>query len=335
MARRRVAADAEGAIIATYFAPLAARAPGAFGLVDDCAALTPTPGHDLVLKTDPIREGVHFPADADAADIAWKAVAVNVSDLVAKGARPVGYLMALSFPDAPTARWFKRFARGLREAQDAFGITLYGGDTDRAPGPMSVAVTAFGEVQTGKMVQRATATPGDRVFVSGTLGDAALGLALVQRPMAALDMRLLSHHCDQVMARYDRPTPRVALAPLLVAHASASMDLSDGLLKDAGRMANAAGVALTLDAARLPLSEAMTRALAANPQRMRDVVAHGDDYEVLFTVPPARVTAMQKDAAALAFRVTDIGVVAPGAGAVIAGPDGKALAFERTGYEHF
>ncbi|MEQ1649246.1 MAG: thiamine-phosphate kinase, partial [Hyphomicrobiaceae bacterium] len=201
MAKRRAAADGEGVLIATYFAPLAADAPGAFSLLDDCAALTPTPGHDLILKTDPIREGVHFFSDADAADIAWKALAVNVSDLVAKGARPVGYVMALSFPEEPSARWLKKFAAGLKAAQTAFGLTLLGGDTDRAPGPLSVAITAFGEVPAGKMVQRGTARVGDRVFVSGTLGDAALGLALVKRPLAAIEMRLLSHQCDFVMDR--------------------------------------------------------------------------------------------------------------------------------------
>jgi thiamine-monophosphate kinase len=278
---------------------------------------------------------VHFFADADAADIAWKALAVNVSDLIAKGARPVGYVMALSFPDEPSARWLKRFAAGLKSAQAAFGLTLLGGDTDRAPGPLSVAITAFGEVPTGRMVQRGTARVGDRVFVSGTLGDAALGLALVKRPLAAIELRLLSHQCDFVLDRYDRPTPRVALAPLLLAYASASMDISDGLLKDARRMADASGVALALQAEALPLSDAMARALAANPARMRDVVAHGDDYEVLFTVPEAGVATFLAAAQALPFRVTEIGVVTKGAGAVIADADGTPLIFEKSGYEHF
>src|SRR6476620_6391259 len=167
----------EEAII-RLLAPLAQGAPGALGLEDDCALLAPAPGSELVLKTDPVAEGVHFLADDAPEDIAWKALAVNVSDLAAKAARPLGYLMALSFPEPPGVAWLARFAAGLQAAQSAFGCHLLGGDTDRRPGPLTITITIVGEVETGRMVRRATARPGDALFVSGTLGDAALGLLL-------------------------------------------------------------------------------------------------------------------------------------------------------------
>src|SRR5438552_6732719 len=171
----------EEAII-RLLAPLARGAPGAFGLEDDCALITPAPGTELVLKTDPVAEGVHFLADDAPEDIAWKALAVNVSDLAAKAARPLGYLMALSFPEAPTARWLARFAAGLQAAQASFGCHLLGGDTDRRPGPLTISISIVGEVEAGRMVRRGTARPGEALFVSGSLGDAALGLALRKNP---------------------------------------------------------------------------------------------------------------------------------------------------------
>ena len=143
-------------------APLARGAPGALGLEDDCALIAPAPGSELVLKTDPVAEGVHFLADDAPEDIAWKALAVNVSDLAAKAARPLGYLMALSFPEAPTADWVTRFAAGLEAAQASFGCHLLGGDTDRRPGPLTISITVIGEVEAGRMVRRGTARPGER-----------------------------------------------------------------------------------------------------------------------------------------------------------------------------
>src|SRR5262245_48460657 len=160
----------EEAIIA-LLAPLTEGDPAAFGLKDDCALVTPPPGTDLVLKTDPVAEGVHFLPGDPAGDIAWKALAVNVSDLAAKGARPLGYLMALSFPEAPAGAWMAGFVEGLRAAQAAFGCHLLGGDTDRRPGPLSISITAIGSVPRGSMVPRGSARPGDVLFVSGTIGD--------------------------------------------------------------------------------------------------------------------------------------------------------------------
>src|SRR5215470_15707593 len=217
-------------------APLAIGAPGAFGLADDCALLAVEGGVQLVLKTDPVAEGVHFFGDDAPEDIGWKALAVNASDLAAKAARPLGYLMALSFPEAPRAAWLKGFAAGLEAAQTAFGCHLLGGDTDRRPGPLTITITILGTVAARGMVRRGTAKPGDVLFVSGTLGDAALGLALRKDGTLAPRWGLAPDAVKHLIHRFLRPQPRLALAGALRAHASAAMDVSDGLAKDLARM---------------------------------------------------------------------------------------------------
>ncbi|HSR81665.1 MAG TPA: thiamine-phosphate kinase, partial [Hyphomicrobiaceae bacterium] len=262
-------------------APLTSDAPGAFGLADDCALIGLEPGTQLVLKTDPVAEGVHFFADDAPEDIAWKALAVNASDLAAKAARPLGYLMALSFPEAPTTAWFKRFAAGLKAAQTAFGCRLLGGDTDRRPGPITITITILGTVADSGMVRRGTAQPGDVLFVSGTLGDAFLGLAL--RKDAALSDRwgLAREEVQHLIQRFLRPQPRLALASALRAHASAAMDLSDGLAKDLARMCGASGCAGSVRLADVPLSAAAAKAAVADHTLVVGMVTSGDDYEVL------------------------------------------------------
>jgi thiamine-monophosphate kinase len=326
--------EGEEAII-TVLAPLAAGAPGAFGLEDDCALITPAPDTELVLKTDPVAEGVHFLAGDAPEDVGWKALAVNVSDLAAKAARPLGYLMALSFPQAPTREWLESFTAGLAEAQAHFGCHLLGGDTDRRPGPLTVSITVIGEVQRGRMVRRAAAHAGDVVLVSGTLGDAALGLAL-RKDETLVDAWCLSPaEAEHLRRRYVRPEPRLALGPALRDHASAAMDISDGLAKDLGRMCRASGCAGRVRFADVPLSPAAAKALAVDPALARHIVAAGDDYEVLAAVPAARAAAFRVDALAAGVAVTPIGVMTAGAGVVIEGTDGRPLAFDRSGWDHF
>jgi len=321
--------------IVRLLAPLALGFPGAFGLQDDCALIAPEPGCELVLKTDPVAEGVHFlPGDAPE-DIAWKALAVNVSDLAAKAARPVGYLMALSFPEAPTRAWVSRFVSGLDAAQRAFGCHLVGGDTDRRPGPLTVAISIVGAVETGHMVRRGTAGAGDALLVSGTLGDAALGLALRKEPRLAKVWGLSSAEAQHLRRRYARPEPRLALAAALRAQASAAMDLSDGLAKDLGRLCAASACAAHVRLADLPLSAGAAKALAADPTLDRHIVAGGDDYEVLASVPGQKVPAFQAMAAASGVVTTRIGATSVGAGILIEGRDGRPLSLERPGWDHF
>jgi thiamine-monophosphate kinase len=326
----------EEAIIA-LLAPLADGFPGAFGLKDDCALLTPEPGTDLVLKTDPVAEGVHFLADDAPQDIAWKALAVNVSDLAAKGARPLGYLMALSFATPPALRWMQSFAAGLREAQESFGCHLMGGDTDRRPGPLTISITAIGSVPSGRMTRRATARAGDVLFVSGAIGDAGLGLALARDATLKGGYGLTDAEADYLLSRYRRPQPRLALGPALRQYASAAMDVSDGLVKDLDRLLRASGVAGQLVAADVPLSDSARKVLAQAPERLAGLLTAGDDYEVLAAVPADRGAAFAAAAAAAGIPVARIGVITAGAlGLMVKGLDGRPLGLpERIGWDHF
>ncbi len=327
--------DGEDDLVREFLAPLAAGFEGALGLADDCARFAPTPGTELVLKTDPVVAGVHFFAEDDPADIAWKALAVNVSDLAAKGATPRLYLMALSLPEAPKRAWMAKFAAGLGEVQRAFGIQLAGGDTDRTPGHFSIAITVIGEVAAGRMVRRAAARVGQAIYVSGTLGDAALGLALRTDAALAPLLCLSADEAAHALRRYLRPQPRLGLAAALRDHASAAMDLSDGLLKDLGRMCRASGVGARVDAARLPLSGAMRRALGADPTRIGAAIASGDDYEILATVDPAACAAFEAAAVTAEIAVTRIGEITPGPDVRVLGSDGMPISFARQGWDHF
>lgn len=333
----------EEAIIQRFLAPLAAGFAGAYALKDDCAAITPTPGHDLIVKTDPVAEGVHFFSHDAPEDIGWKALAVNVSDLAAKAARPVAYLMALSFPVAPEAEWMRRFADGLGAAQRAFGMHLIGGDTDRRMGPVSITITVFGEVPTGRMVQRATAQPGDRLYVSGALGSGAIGLALRRDgaasllPRWGLDPEASAEPGDWRAAgdAYLRPRPRLELRAALLGHARAAMDLSDGLAKDLGRMCKASGCGAVVDLARLPMLPVVARAVAAEPARWQAVAASGDDYEVLAAVPPCEATAFEVAARRDGIAVTHIGDCREGADVELRDASGAPVTFASTGWDHF
>ena len=326
----------EEAIIA-LLAPLTEGHAGAFGLKDDCALLTPEPGTELVLKTDPVAEGVHFlPGDAPQ-DIAWKALAVNVSDLAAKGAAPLGYLMALSFPAPPTMGWMTGFVEGLGAAQTRFGCHLLGGDTDRRPGPLTISITAIGTVPRGRMVPRTTAQAGDALFVSGTIGDAGLGLELLQNSGLRDAWGLSDAAANTLRRRYRRPEPRLALAPVLRHYASAAMDVSDGLIKDLERMLRASGVAGRLVAANVPLSDAARTVIARAPERLSRLMTAGDDYEILAAVPGDKAVAFAAAAAAAGIPVAGVGQVLPGPPALtVEGPDGRPMDLpERTGWDHF
>ena len=318
----------EDALIRGYFAPLAAGFSGAFGLDEDCAALTPEPGHDLVLKTDAIAEGVHFRPEDQPEDIAWKALAVNVSDLAGKAARPVGYLLSLAFPSMPDRSWLERFSGGLSTAQEHFGLVLMGGDTDRRPNaPLSVTIMAIGSVPSGRMVRRGTAKAGDLVYVSGTLGDSAIGLRVPDQ-IAAADKAYLEK-------RYLRPAPRLALRDALLGYANAAMDISDGQVKDLGRLCRASGLAAEIHAEAVPLSEAARRAIDLQAELRLFPLAGGDDYEILTSISPDRALAFETSANAAGVRVTRIGSLQQGSGIRVLGPDGQPIALPRSGYDHF
>lgn len=325
----------EDDLIQSAFAPLASSFAGALGLKDDCAFLTPPDGEDLVLTADAVAAGVHFFPQDDPSDIAWKALAVNVSDLIAKGARPLVYLSVLSFPEKPERAWLDGFSRGLAEAQSAFGLQLAGGDTDCRPGPLSVSVTAIGAVPRGRMVRRATGRAGDVLFVSGTIGDSALGLLLRQDQAKREAMALDEAGASFLLGRYLRPAPPLALAPLLPDFATAAMDVSDGLAKDCGRLAHASSVAAEIDIARLPLSEAARTAVERLPALLETVLAGGDDYQVLGAVEADRADDLVAEAAHCGVAVTPIGRLTAGSGLSILGPHGQSFVLRRAGWDHF
>eukprot|EP01037_Dinobryon_pediforme_P022698 gene22698-23934_t len=272
----------EDDLIARYFRPLATD-PGAFRLGDDCATLSPPPGHDLVLKADAVAEGIHFFSDDPWRAVAQKALRVNLSDLAAKGARPLGYLLSLALPRDWTEPKLADFAQGLAEDQSEFGIPLMGGDTIRSPDGLMVSITVLGLVPQGRMARRGGARAGDRIYVSGTIGDAALGLQLRLDPALAQRLSLSKSQSDHLLTRYLLPQPRQALAQAVLAHAHGAMDVSDGLVLDLTRMTRVSAVRARLDVRRVPLSDAARTAIAADPALLEAALTGGDDYELLLT----------------------------------------------------
>ncbi len=326
----------EEQIISDFFAPLARGWPGALQLRDDCAAISPAPGQDLIIKTDPIRADVHFFTDDRPQDIAWKALAVNVSDLAAKGARPLAYTLAVSFPSAPDRDWLRAFTDGLSEAQDAFGCVLIGGDTDHAAGPVSLAITVFGEVPRGRMIQRATPSAGDVIYVSGALGDAALGLKIrSDQPVSATTPQTLTVEEQYLGDRYLRPQPRLGLRAALRAYASAAMDISDGLGKDLGRMCRASELGAIVEERKLPLSDAFRAVAPQSIEARRALASAGDDYEILCTVKPGNSAGFEQLAASAGIPVTPIGTMTAKAGVRLIDSAGAALDWSSQGYDHF
>lgn len=332
--------DGEEAFIAKHLAALSEDFPGAFGLKDDCAELRPLPGHALVLKTDPIVAGVHFFADDPPEDLAWKALAVNVSDLAAKGARPVGYLMALMFPAKPEAAWMVRFTNGLKAAQDAFGCVLLGGDTDLRPpsdrdGPLSITITVIGEVRAGRMVERKGAKPGDVVYVTGELGLAALGLQLRLDPKFGETWPLAAADRRAALNRYLRPEPKLGLRAALQTYARSAMDISDGVLKDLGRMCRLSGVGADVRLAALPLAAGLAPAMEVDRATVVTLATAGDDYEILSAVPPDMAAAFENMARQGGLKVTAVGIITPKANVRLLDDAGLEITPARSGYDHF
>jgi thiamine-monophosphate kinase len=269
----------EDDIIARVFAPIAGAA--ALGLKDDAALLAPESA-PLVVTTDMLVSGVHFFAHDDPSLIARKALRVNLSDLAGKGAEPVGFLLALALPSDWTNDWLEAFAAGLAEDARIYGAPLVGGDTAATPGPLTIAITALG--RTPRFVPRTGAKPGDAIFVSGPIGDGALGLAL--RRDAALARRLSDGARDHLIGRYLLPQPRLDLSAWLSANATAAMDISDGLAGDLAKLCRASGVSAVVELGSAPLSVAAREAIAIDPALFEAAITGGDDYEILFAAKP-------------------------------------------------
>ncbi|MGC1553145.1 MAG: thiamine-phosphate kinase, partial [Bradyrhizobium sp.] len=275
-------ASGEDSVIARHFKPLVTD-PGAFGLTDDAAVLKAF-GEDIVVTTDAIVEGVHFLSDDPPDTIAKKALRVNLSDLAAKGASPAGFVLTLALREIDET-WLAAFARGLGEDTGAFNCPLLGGDTVSTPGPLMISITAFGRVPQGKMVRRSGAEPGDQVVVTGTIGDAALGLDILRNGRVAAALATDAASRNMLIGRYRVPEPRNALALAIRAHASAAMDVSDGLAGDLAKLCAASGASAVIDLPSIPVSPAATAVLAASAAGIEILISGGDDYEMLCAIP--------------------------------------------------
>jgi thiamine-monophosphate kinase len=333
MTDRQQNASGEDTLIARYFRPLATD-PGAFNLGDDAAILTGL-GDDIVVTTDAIVEGVHFLPDDPPDTIARKALRVNLSDIAAKGATPAGFVLTLALRAADDA-WLAPFARGLGEDGDLFGCPLLGGDTVSTPGPLMISITAFGRVPAGKMVHRSGAKPGDRVVVTGTIGDAALGLDILRGGAAAAALAGDAAACEVLIGRYRLPQPRNALAHAVRDHATAAMDVSDGLAGDLAKLCAASGVSAVIDAPSIPLSAAAASLQARGTVGIEALVSGGDDYEILCAIPEDRFEAFAEAAGIAGVAVTTIGtVIADTLAPRFLNAEGGAIPLKRLSYSHF
>ena len=311
---------AEFGLIARHFRPLAGE--GALDLLDDAAVLAPPPGRELVFTTDAMVAGVHFLPDDPADTVGAKLLRVNLSDLAAMAATPWAYLLTVSAPRGTPDAWFRGFAAGLARDQARFGIRLLGGDTTSTPGPVSLTLTCIGHVAPGCALRRKGAAAGDEVWVTGTIGDGALGLAALRGQVA--------DPAGWLAGRYRVPTPRLGLA--LHGVASAGMDVSDGLVQDLGHLCSLAGLGARIEAARVPLS---LDAAAAGPDWLAACLTGGDDYELLLAAPPAHAGRLRDVAAAQGIALTCIGAFTSEPGVVVADKAGHAIPLDRAGWSHF
>jgi thiamine-monophosphate kinase len=326
-------ASGEDSLIARYFRPLATD-PGAFGLSDDAAVLKAL-GQDIIVTTDAIVEGVHFLSDDPPQTIAKKALRVNLSDLAAKGATPAGFALTLALRQVDE-NWLAAFARGLGEDTSAFTCPLLGGDTVSTPGPLMISITAFGRVPEGKMIHRGGARPGDHVVVTGTIGDAALGLDILRKGRVATVLANDTTSRDMLVGRYRVPEPRNALSQAIRVHAHAAMDVSDGLAGDLAKLCAASTVSATIELAAIPLSKAAATALTAGAATLSEIVSGGDDYEILCAVAPDALKPFAEAARTSGVAVNRIGTIVAGKAAPkFLDAKGAELALTRTSYSHF
>jgi thiamine-monophosphate kinase len=314
-------------LIRKYFAPLAAGFSGALDLEDDACTYAVPSGHELVLTADALVEGRHYLASDPADLIARKMLRVNLSDLAAKGAKPVGYLMTTALGPDIDEDWIAKFSAGLAADQEEYGISLMGGDTVATPGPTTLSVTALGIVPVGRALRRRGAKPGDKLYVSGTIGDGILGLKVLRAELLDLG----SSHREALADRYHLPQARVALGAALLAggKVTAAMDVSDGLVADAGHIGEASHCGLIIHADRVPLSPAAQEALASDLDLLPVILSGGDDYEVLFTAGP-EFSAPESDVP-----VTEIGSVVAGSGVKVLDRDGAEIPLKVGGWQHF
>ncbi len=329
-------APGEFEIIARFLAPLADDFAGARGLLDDAAFLETNDAGGLVVTMDTLVAGVHFRVEDRPEHVAHKALAVNISDLAAKGAEPLVYLLSLSLPGVSDADWLEAFASGLRTAQETFGCQLAGGDTVSTPGPLTLTITAIGRTEAEGMVLRSGAAIGESIYVTGTIGDAALGLKLLQDTSLAHRLRLDESDAAYLKSRYWIPQPRLAAISLLRDFATAAMDISDGLVGDLAKLCRASNVGAAVQSSAVPTSDAAARALRAEPDLLEALLTGGDDYEILATVSARKSQEFERACRNADLSVMEIGqIVETEAGVSIQGGDGQLLNLSQSSFDHF
>jgi thiamine-monophosphate kinase len=330
---RKARLPGEFQLIARYFAPLAANAPGAVGLQDDAFTFQPPAGTELVLTTDALTAGLHFLRSDPPDLIARKMLRQNLSDLAGKGARPLGYLMTTALDDEIDEAWIAKFVAGLAQDQAEFDITLWGGDTTATPGPLALTATLIGSVPAGRALRRGGARPGDRILVTGTIGDGFFGLAAHRGELTDL-----AEPARRFLAqRYVLPQPRVALGRMLAEQslAHAGMDISDGLAADLAHICEASGCGAQVDAARVPVSDAVAELIADDPALIASALTGGDDYELVLAVPPDHLGAAFEAAEGAGTPLAEIGVFTAGSAVDFIDRDGSSLALDKPGFTHF
>ena len=318
-------------LIERFFRPLSRAAPGAFALGNDGALLTPPAGASLVVTKDLMVAGVHYPEGEAPSTVARRLLRVNLSDLAAMGATARSYALGLALPEDIGDAWLEAFAAGLARDQEAFGVALIGGDTVATKGPAVLSLTAFGTVAGDACLTRAGAGEGDDIFVTGTVGDAALGLRAVRGELA----NFTPEDHAALAARFRLPEPRLALGAALVGVATCAIDVSDGLVADLGHICAESGVAACINADAVPLSAAARRAVDGGEAAIADLVTGGDDYELLFCAPLSKRDAIEAIGRCLELAVSRIGTIEHGQGVTVVDADGQPLALGRTGYQHF
>jgi thiamine-monophosphate kinase len=320
-------------LIARYFAPLARNTPGALGLQDDAVTFTPPPGCELVLTTDALTADLHFLRSDPPDLIARKMLRVNLSDLAGKGAKPLGYLMTTAFDRSVDEAWIKTFAEGLAQDQEAFGLTLLGGDTTSTPGPLALTATLIGAVPAGRALRRTGARPGDRILVTGTIGDGYFGLGALRGEFSQLP----AEHRRFLTGRYQLPEPRVALGQAMAERGlgQAGMDVSDGLAADLGHLCAASGCGARVALPQVPVSPALAELLADDPDQLLSAVTRGDDYELIFAVAPDQLPEVFAAAAATNTLITEIGVFTAAKDVIFTDSDGQPVTLPKAGFTHF
>ncbi|MBT4906295.1 MAG: thiamine-phosphate kinase [Rhodospirillaceae bacterium] len=322
-------------LIRRYFEPLSNGEPGALGLRDDAAWLRPDPGTEIIVSADAIVAGVHFPTSTMPGDVARRALRVNLSDIAAKGAQARCYTLTLQLPDTVDEEWLAAFAAGLAGDHETYGVSLLGGDTTRTSGPLSLSINIFGQIAENSMIKRSSAGAEDDVYVSGTIGDACLGLGSIVGGLAvddAADRAFLE-------GRFWRPDPRVSLGPALVGVATASADVSDGLVADLGHICAASDVAAEIHQHLVPISDAARRLVTDNQPLRTNLMTGGDDYEIVFTAPVSARETIVSIASQIGVSITRIGCTIPvtsGATAVTVHDEaGDIVEVGVGGYRHF